>query len=83
MFCSFNVTYVTQMSYLKVLSKLFSKLLRAETNLCVGDCGMIGIYESYSCFPPIIIILKDPIIIISQKLTLHITKVCTPQFGFR
>ena len=44
------------MPNLKVLGKIFSKLLHAETNLCGGDNGMIGLYESHVS---IIIILKD------------------------
>ena len=35
---------------LKVLSKIFSELFQAESNLCGGDGGMIGFYESYACF---------------------------------
>ena len=38
------------MPNLKILSKIFSKLLHTETNLCGGDGGMIGLCESYSCF---------------------------------
>ena len=38
------------MPNLKVLRKLFSKLLHAKTNLCGGDGGMIGLIEPYSCF---------------------------------
>ena len=40
------------MPNLKVLNKIFSKfkLLHAETNLSGGGGGMIGLYESYSCF---------------------------------
>ena len=34
----------------KFLSKIFSKLLHAETNLCGGDSSMIGLYGSYFCF---------------------------------
>ena len=36
--------YVTHMPNLKVLSKIFSKLLHGD------DGGMIGLYESYACF---------------------------------
>ena len=38
------------MPNLKVLSKIFSKLLHVETNLSGGVGDMIGFYESYSCF---------------------------------
>ena len=38
------------MPNLKVLSKIFSKLLHAETNLSGGNGSMIGLYESYACF---------------------------------
>ena len=70
------------MPNLKVLSKIFSKLLHDDANLCGGDGGMIGLY-GFHIFVSIIIIFKDPITIISQKLTLHVTKVCTHQFGCR
>ena len=38
------------MPNLKVLSKIFLKLLYAETNLCGNDGGIIGFYESYAYF---------------------------------
>ena len=38
------------MPNLKVLTKIFLKLLHVETNLCGDDGGMIGLYESYACF---------------------------------
>ena len=47
---TFNVSYVTHMPNLKVLSKIISKLLHAETNLCGGDSRMIRLYGSYFCF---------------------------------
>ena len=65
---------------LKVLSEIFSGLLHAQKYLCDGDGGMTGLYH---ILVSIIIILKDPITIIYQKLTLHVTKVCTSQFGYR
>ena len=74
------MTYVTVMPNLKVLSKIFSKLLHAETNLCGGDGSMTGLNHT---LVSIIIMLKDPITNIFQKLILHVTKVYTPQFGYR
>ena len=41
---SIYITYVTHMPKIKVLSEI----LHTETNLCGGNGGMIGLYESYS-----------------------------------
>ena len=77
---SLNARYVTHMPHLKVLSKIFSKLLHAKTNLCGSNGGIIGLDH---ILVSTMKILKDPITIISQKLTLHVTKVCKPQFSYR
>ena len=70
------------MPNLKVLSKIFSKLLHAETNLCVSDGGMIGLYGSYFCFHHYNI-QRSNYNHLPEIDTTCKTKVCTPHFGCR